>query len=140
MNKDKYKQLINFYGLNDLSDQYEDANYFEKLVLSMRINGWTYGQIQKILGNPSKKLIRQTLLKFDPNLIDNSTSKIKIHNSKYSELYNILIHTDKTIWNIFGDDTELCIKDHQIYYDDSLLNNWSEVEQSQVLEEVKKQL
>lgn len=112
----------------------------ETICINLRKAGFTYGDIQKRLGNPSKKWIRQTLLKYAPELINNSVSKQNKFTSSYSEIYNILVHTDKMLWNIFGEEVELYIKDKQVYYDGDLLSIWSEVEQSQILEEIKKQL
>ena len=41
-------------------------------IIYLRQEGYTYAQIRLKLGNPSNKLIRQTLLKYAPNLIENN--------------------------------------------------------------------
>ena len=138
--KNKYNYFIDLYNLPDVSEKYSKANDLEKTIISMRTAGWTYGSIQLRLGNPSKKYIRSVLLTYAPELIDNSTSKQNKYVSAYSELYNILLNTDRINWNIFGDDSVVEIKGKQVYYDGDPLSNWSEAEQSQILEEIKKQL
>ena len=68
--KEKYQYYCNVYGLEDVSELYPDADYFEKSIISFRKAGWTYEGIQKMLGNPAKKTIRLVLLKYDRNLIE----------------------------------------------------------------------
>ena len=74
----KYVDLTS--GINkcipDISKEFPNASGFEKAVISMRRLGWNYGDIQKKLGMPSKKQIRQALLSWCPELIDNSKVKI----------------------------------------------------------------
>lgn len=41
-------------------------------IVYLRQEGYTYTQIRLKLGNPSNKTIRQTLLKYAPNLIENN--------------------------------------------------------------------
>lgn len=40
----------------------------EKKIIELRKEGLTYRQIQIKLGNPSKKLIKETLRKYNPDL------------------------------------------------------------------------
>lgn len=136
----KYQQLTQGATAitSDVSNEYPDCNAFEKLIISLRKSNWSYGQIQKVLGMPPKKAIREVLLKWAPELIDNSKSKVIKVTSPYAEIYNILSHTDKTIWNIFGEDVECCIKDKKVYYDGDLLDWYTEVEHNQILNELKK--
>lgn len=65
-----YKQLKDFFGFDDLPSNYNEASDFEKCILILRSNGFSYGSIQLKLGNPSKKQIRSVLLKWAPELID----------------------------------------------------------------------
>ena len=87
----KYIDLTS--GLNkcipDISDEFPNANGFEKAVTAMRQRGWTYTEIQKKLGMPSKKDIRNALLNTNPDLIDNSQKKV-IYNNLKSRLAGIL--------------------------------------------------
>lgn len=46
---------------------------------------------------PPKKEIRNVLLKWAPELIDNSKQKVIKTSEVYSEIYNILCHTDKKV-------------------------------------------
>ena len=133
----KYKQLVEFLNLKDISNDFPECNDFEKIIILLRQNGWTYGDIQKNLGMPPKKEIRNVLLKWAPELIDNSKSKIINVSTPYSEIYNILSHTDKKVWCIFGDNVELYIKDNKIYYDGDLLDYYTETEHNQILNEIK---
>jgi hypothetical protein len=40
----------------------------ESKIIELRKDGLSYGAIQLKLGNPSKKFIRETLLRYDPKL------------------------------------------------------------------------
>lgn len=143
----KYEDLIS--GLNkcipDISNNYPNCNGFEKAVISMRKENWNYGDIQKKLGMPSKKQIRNVLLKWAPELIDNSKSKaIKVSNYE-SEIYNILVHTNKTEFEIEGENWNFYIKDKQIYVKDAWgsedkLSVWNEINQHQFLIAIKQQI
>lgn len=132
----KYKELILWGFIDDISDEYPECNDFEKIVLAFRKNNWCYGAIQKQLGMPSKKVLRGVLLKWAPELIDDGKPKV-IAPTAYSEIYNILAHTDKKVWNIFGEDTELFIKDNKIYYNGDPLEYYTETEHNQILNEIK---
>ena len=136
--KNKYNELINLNGIEDVTEQFPEASDFEKIIISLRKNGWNYGDIQKSLGMPPKKEIRNVLLKWSPELIDNSKQKVIKTSEVYSEIYNILCHTDKKVWNIFGDDVECFIKDNIIYYDGDPLSWYTETDQNQILNELKK--
>ena len=111
----------------------------------MRKENWNYGDIQKKLGMPSKKQIRNVLLKWAPELIDNSKSKvIKVSNYE-SEIYNILVHTNKTEFEIEGENWNFYIKDKQIYVKDAWgsedkLSVWNEINQHQFLIAIKQQI
>ena len=54
----------------DLSSKYPDANSFELCIITLRDSKKSYGEIQKVLGNPSKKEIRRILKQFAPDLIE----------------------------------------------------------------------
>lgn len=137
--QNKYLELLS-NGLKDISTDYPNCDYFEKIIILTRKNNWNYGDIQKILGMPSKKIIRNVLLKWAPELIDNSVQKVNKYSTPYSEIYNILIHSDKTIWNIFGEDVECCIKDKKVYYDGDPLEYYTDVEHNQILNELRKSI
>lgn len=88
----KYKQITSgFYKCaEDVSNEYPDCGDFEKCVIALRLNGWTYGNIQKKLGMPPKKLISAVLNKWAPQLVDNAKSKeVKVSMTE-AELYNIV--------------------------------------------------
>lgn len=60
----KLNEILKTY--KDIIIQYKDASDLEKAILALRNNSYSYAEIQKALGNPSKKFIRQVLLKYDP--------------------------------------------------------------------------
>ena len=143
----KYLDLTS--GLNqcipDVSSDFPDADGFEKAVISMRKLGWNYGNIQKVLGMPSKKSIRNVLLKWCPELIDNSKKKIVTVSSNESELYNILAHTDKIDFEIEGEDCKFYIENHKIIFEDwdgfkMEYSKLDPVSQTQFLIQIKEQL
>jgi len=76
----KLKEILDKYS--DLVSQYKDASELEKAILALRNNSYSYGEIQRALGNPSKKTIRQILLKYDPELIDIDTNYHKLAKQK----------------------------------------------------------
>lgn len=137
--KKQYKELQNYNGISPVPDKYKNADDFAKCILALRLAGYSYSDIQRHLGMPPKKLIRRVLLEWAPELIDNSVSKVIQYSTAYSELYNLLCKTNKTEWDIWGDTVECCIKNHRIYFDGDPLDDWSETEQYQILEEIKKQ-
>lgn len=92
----KYKEITSgiLKCTEDVSVQYPECNDFEKCIISLRLNDWTYAAIQRKLGMPPKKEISRVLNKWAPELIDNSKKKeLKI--SKWeSEVYNIIKNYD----------------------------------------------
>lgn len=143
----KYVDLTS--GLNkcipDISDQFPDASGFEKSVIAMRQKGWTYEEIQKKLGMPSKKSIRQALLKWAPDLIDNSLQKVIKISQWESELYDILVHTNRTSFEIEDEDWIFEIIDHKIHYEEpwgseGLFHDLNDIMKQQILISIKNQL
>jgi len=66
--------FIIFYDIQDLDpirEQHPEITELEAKIILLRRNKESYGEIQRLLGNPSKKLIRRTLLKYEPELINN---------------------------------------------------------------------
>ena len=56
--------------IDPILNQYPNITIKEAIVIFLRKDKYTYSNIQKKLGNPSKKWIREVLLKYDPNLIN----------------------------------------------------------------------
>lgn len=130
----------------DLIAQYKDASDLEKAILALRNNSYSYAEIQKALGNPSKKFIRQVLLKYDPELIDIDTNFHKLAKQKRisieeGEFRYRLIQTNIWKWNLQGDEYEFYIKDNELFMKDSLgdegkFSDWDESTQKQFLNEL----
>lgn len=142
----KYNELISgFYKCcNDVTAQYPECSDFEKCVISLRLNGWTYGSIQKKLGMPPKKEISQVLKTWAPELIDNSKQKVIKINQFESEAYNIVnSQPEKRLTvNIEGDDYIFYIKDNLLFFidwstDDNMFHNLDEITQQQFLISIK---
>lgn len=68
MFENKLIEVKEMFG--DYSEKYKSADTLELIILTLRENGFAYGSIQRWLGNPSKKIIRNVLLKYNPNLIN----------------------------------------------------------------------
>lgn len=143
----KYKEIT--IGLlkctDNIDNEYPDCNGFEKSVISLRRNGWTYDAIQKKLGMPSKKEISSALKKWAPELIDNSKKKYISVSKWESELYNILSHTDRVDYEIEDEDSKFFIRDHKIIYvdwsgEEIEFNKLNDVMQQQFLIAIKQQL
>lgn len=130
--------------------QYKDASNLEKAILALRNNSYSYAKIQKALGNPSKKFIRQVLLKYDPELINIDTNFHKLAKQKKisieeGEFRYRLIQTNIWKWNLQGEDYEFFIKDNELFMKDSFGNedkfsDWDESTQKQFLNELLGQI
>ena len=139
----KLNEILKAY--KDIISQYKDASDLEKAILALRNNSYSYAEIQKALGNPSKKFIRQVLLKYDPELIDIDTNFHKLAKQKRisieeGEFRYRLIQTNIWKWNLQGEDYEFYIKDNKLFMKDSFGNedkfsDWDESTQKQFLNE-----
>ena len=144
----KLNEILKTY--KDIISQYKDASDLEKAILALRNNSYSYAEIQKALGNPSKKFIRQVLLKYDPELIDIDTNFHKLAKQKRisieeGEFRYRLIQTNIWKWNLQGDDYEFYIKDNELFMKDSFGNedkfsDWDESTQKQFLNELLRRI
>ena len=144
----KLNEILKTY--KDIIIQYKDASDLEKAILALRNNSYSYAEIQKALGNPSKKFIRQVLLKYDPELIDIDTNFHKLAKQKRisieeGEFRYRLIQTNIWKWNLQGDDYEFYIKDNELFMKDSFGNedkfsDWDESTQKQFLNELLRRI
>ena len=121
---------------DDVSDEFPEANGFEKSIIALRRNGWNYGDIQLKLGMPPKKQIRAVLLKWAPELIDNSKAKVIKISVPESELYNIIKNHNNESFKIGNDSWKFFINDDKLFYEDNLgtweFSDWDENTQSQI--------
>lgn len=144
----KINEILNKY--KDLIIQYKDASDLEKAILALRNNSYSYAEIQKALGNPSKKFIRKVLLKYDPELINIDTNFHKLAKQKKisieeGEFRYKLIQTNIWKWNLQGEDYEFSIKDNELFMKDSFgdegkFSDWDESTQKQFLNELLKKI
>lgn len=63
---------------SDILNKYENASDFDKCVILLRSYKFTYGQISAKIGSPSKKTIRESLLKHAPELIEEDCNRNKL--------------------------------------------------------------
>ena len=144
----KLNEILKTY--KDIIIQYKDASDLEKAILALRNNSYSYAEIQKALGNPSKKFIRQVLLKYDPELIDIDTNFHKLAKQKRisieeGEFRYRLIQTNIWKGNLQGEDYEFYIKDNELFMKDSFGNedkfsDWDESTQKQFLNELLRRI
>lgn len=144
----KLKEILDKYS--DLVSQYKDASELEKAILALRNNSYSYGEIQRALGNPSKKTIRQILLKYDPELIDIDTNYHKLAKQKIisiteGEFRYRLIQSGIWKWTLQGEEYEFYIKNNSLYMKDSLgdeelFSDWDESTQNQFLNELRNKI
>lgn len=73
-----FQKLKIEYPNADYVNQFPEATDFDKCVILLRYNKLTYGQISVKLGSPSKRAIRESLLKFTPELIEEDCNKQKL--------------------------------------------------------------
>ena len=144
----KLNEILKTY--KDIIIQYKDASDLEKAILALRNNSYSYAEIQKALGNPSKKFIRQVLLKYDPELIDIDSDFHKVTKQKRisieeGEFRYRLIQRNIWKWNLQGEDYEFYIKDNELFMKDSFGNedkfsDWDESTQKQFLNELLRRI
>ena len=137
----KINEILKKY--KDIISQYKDASDLEKAILALRNNSYSYAEIQKALGNPSKKFIRQVLLKYDPELIDIDTNFHKLAKQKRisieeGEFRYRLIQTNIWKWNLQGEDNELFMKDS--FGNEDKFSDWDESTQKQFLNELLRRI
>lgn len=142
----KYLELTQgFLAIPDVTEEFPEATGFEKAVISMRRMGWNYSEIQSKLGMPSKKQIRVALLKWTPDLIDNSKTKVVKISKFESELYNIIKKHNGECFKIWGESWVFFIDANKLYYKDEKeeiweFEDWDINSQSQILDEIKEQI
>lgn len=61
---------------------YPDAEPLEKCIILLKRQKMTYKQIQKILGNPSKEIIKAAILKYEPDLLNIDCNHHKLQSNK----------------------------------------------------------
>ena len=97
----------------EILSNYPEANDFDKCVLLLRSYKWTYGQISSKIGSPSKRTIRESLMKWAPELIEEDCNRQKLQpKDRPSKEEFILI-------NLIRKHPEI-----ESYYMGPLLNNW----------------
>lgn len=143
----KYVELTQGFMkcIDDISEEFPDATGFEKIIIGLRRKGWNYGDIQCKLGMPPKKEIRAVLLKWAPELIDNSKTKVVKIPATVSELYNIIRKHNNEVFDIWTEKWTFYIKDHKLYYKDERekeweFEDWDINSQFQIIEQIKEQI
>lgn len=146
----KLQELYSWYKLPDVSAKYPKANDYELCILTMRNMSWSYSEIQKPLGMPSKKAIRAVLKTFDPELIEIDTNykklaKKQVYSLEEGEFRYHCIRTNKWDWNLQGDDYTFEVKDNFLYFKDSdgyemKFSDLDEITRKQFLNEQREQL
>lgn len=96
----------------------------DQKIIELREKGKTYQEIQKALGNPSKKYIRSILLSVNPDLIDMDVNSGKLRSTKRisleeGELRFRCISSNKWNYNLQGENYTFTIKDNVLYLTDS---------------------
>ena len=65
--------------IQSIKDEYSDISDLEAQIVHLRREKFSYTAIQRTLGNPSKKFIRNTLNKYDPESIELDCNYNKIN-------------------------------------------------------------
>ena len=131
----------------DLSSKYPDANSFELCIITLRDSKKSYGDIQKALGNPSKKEIRRILKQFAPDLREQELvcKNISEYTVEEGEFRYKLIRTNKWSWTLQGELYTFFIRDNELYMTDSngfedKFSDWDESTQKQFLNELNNEI
>ena len=141
--EEKYKELTSglLKCVNPLDDEYSELSGFEKCVLVLRLNEYTYGEIQAKLGMPAKKLIRNVLLKINPELINTEQIK-KIRTTPELRVIGILKANNKWAFDLdeFGE-SDFEVIDKELWFTDefgykSKFNDYDERTQKSILKNI----
>ena len=95
-------------------NNYPEATDFDKCVILLRSMKLTYGQISSKMGSPSKKAIRESLLKFTPELIEEDCNRQKLKAKERAS------KEEFTLINIIRKHPEI----ESYYMGHPLLGNW----------------
>ena len=108
---------------------YPDAEPLEKCILLLKRIKMTYKQIQNVLGNPSKEIIKSTILKYEPELLNIDCNKHKLQSNKnqieqrviglirkYNQFIYDLDEFDECTFNIIDNKIMFCDEYKQEYY------------------------
>lgn len=116
----KFLEKIKF-DLKDLNpsptevlSNYSNATDFDKCVILLRFYKYTYGQISSRLGSPSKKSIRESLLKHAPELIEEDCNRQKLKAKERAS------KEEFTLINLIKKHPEI----ESYYMGDPILGNW----------------
>ena len=112
---------------------YPDAEPLEKFIILLKRRKMTYKQIQNILGNPSKEIIKSTILKYEPELLNVDCNQNKLQSNKnqieqrviglirkYNQFIYDLDEFDECTFNIIDNKIMFCDEYGQEYYFDQL--------------------
>ena len=112
---------------------YPDAEPLEKCIILLKRRKMTYKQIQNILGNPSKEIIKSTILKYEPELLNVDCNQNKLQSNKnqieqrviglirkYNQFIYDLDEFDECTFNIIDNKIMFCDEYNQEYYFDQL--------------------
>lgn len=64
-------------------ENFDNCTDFEKCIILLKKNNCTYKQIQKWLGNPSKDIIKEIILKYIPETLNNDNNKNKLQTQQH---------------------------------------------------------
>lgn len=140
------KRIEETFGKIPYNEEWTD---FEKCVILLRTKGCSYGDIQSYLGNPSKKLIRQTLLKYTPELIDLDCNRHKLKAGPVKSIEKRLINLlkSKNQWSVETDEDifDFEIKDDKLIMSSDLYGNeeflsWDITTQNQIFNLIQKSI
>ena len=108
---------------------YPDAEPLEKCILLLKRRKMTYKRIQNILGNPSRSIIRSTILKYEPELLNIDCNQHKLQSNKnqieqrviglirkYNQSIYDLDEFDECTFNIIDNKIIFCDEYGQEYY------------------------
>lgn len=126
---------------------YDECTDFDKCVILLKKNNCTYKQIQKWLGNPSKEIIKEVILKYVPETLNNDNNKNKLQSTQYlieKRLIGLLKTTDIRLYDLdeFGNTSFWLVEgrlffvseDHKCYK----FISWDERTQTSILQNVAK--
>lgn len=112
---------------------YPDAEPLEKCIILLKRRKMTYKQIQNVLGNPSKEIIKSTILKYEPELLNVDCNQNKLQSNKnqieqrviglirkYNQFTYDLDEFDECTFNIINNKIMFCDEYGQEYYFDQL--------------------
>ena len=99
--------------------KYPNINNLEIAILQLKKENCSYPQIQKLVGNPSRKFIRETILKYEPSLLEDNNSSQKSNITPKKRIIGLIQKFNKFDFDLDEfDESTFSIQGDKLYWKD----------------------